>query len=45
MKTGMIVNENMEQVVEAFPEQCASALANLMPVDMVEPIDISNTIT
>lgn len=43
VNTDMIVNEAVGAAMVARPE-AASALANLMPVDMVEPIDISNAI-
>ena len=41
--TPMIMNENMGEVMEAHPE-ILDAMANLLPVEMIEPIDISNAI-
>ncbi len=43
VNTNMIVNEKSEEVFGARPDLLA-ALGNLMPVEMVEPIDISNAI-
>lgn len=43
VNTPMIVNEPVERQVAAKPE-LATAFANLMPVDMIEPVDISNAI-
>jgi SDR family mycofactocin-dependent oxidoreductase len=43
VNTGMIVNDVIGEVFAAQPDM-AAALSNLMPVDMVEPIDISNAI-
>jgi SDR family mycofactocin-dependent oxidoreductase len=44
VNTGMVVNENMGQLMEAYPE-IIGAMSNLLPVEMTEPIDISNAIT
>ena len=44
VNTTMIVNENMQEVVEAMGANVEAALGNLMPIDMVETIDISNAI-
>ncbi|HEY1972004.1 MAG TPA: mycofactocin-coupled SDR family oxidoreductase [Pseudonocardia sp.] len=43
VNTDMIVNEVIPKVFEAQPEM-AQALSNLMPVEMIEAIDISNAI-
>ena len=43
VNTDMIVNDVIGKVFEAQP-QMAQALSNLMPVDMIEAIDISNAI-
>jgi SDR family mycofactocin-dependent oxidoreductase len=43
VNTTMIANENIAQMMQETPEM-AAALANLMPVDMIEAIDISNAI-
>jgi NAD(P)-dependent dehydrogenase (short-subunit alcohol dehydrogenase family) len=43
VSTGMVVNENMGQLMEAYPE-IIGAMSNLLPVEMTEPIDISNAI-
>ena len=39
----MVVNEIMQAFIEADP-QMGQAMANALPVDMVEPVDISNAI-
>jgi hypothetical protein len=39
----MIVNDVMAQFLAADP-QMGNAMANALPVDMVEPVDISNAI-
>lgn len=41
--TPMIMNENVAAIIAANPE-IAGALANLMPVQVIEAIDISNAI-
>jgi SDR family mycofactocin-dependent oxidoreductase len=43
VNTPMIMNESMAAFVAQAPE-IAAAMANLLPVDYVEPIDISNAI-
>jgi NAD(P)-dependent dehydrogenase (short-subunit alcohol dehydrogenase family) len=43
VNTPMIVNDVMAQFLAADP-QMGSAMANALPVDMVEPVDISNAI-
>ena len=43
VRTPMVVNENMEKFLSADPAM-GSAMANALPVDMVEPLDISNAI-
>jgi NAD(P)-dependent dehydrogenase (short-subunit alcohol dehydrogenase family) len=39
----MVVNEVMQKFLEQDPS-VAGALANLLPVELVEPVDISNAI-
>ena len=41
VNTPMIVNEAMQEILAAAP---ATALMNALPVDLVEPVDISNAI-
>jgi SDR family mycofactocin-dependent oxidoreductase len=43
VRTPMVVNEVMQQFLESDPSM-GQAMANAMPVDMVEPVDISNAI-
>jgi SDR family mycofactocin-dependent oxidoreductase len=43
VNTTMIVNETLGGMMAAHPD-LADALSNLMPVDMLEPIDVSNAI-
>jgi SDR family mycofactocin-dependent oxidoreductase len=43
VRTPMVVNEVMQAFLEADP-QMGQAMANALPVDMVEPVDISNAI-
>lgn len=43
VNTPMVVNEFMQQWLAEEPS-AAGALTNLLPVDMVEPVDISNAI-
>jgi SDR family mycofactocin-dependent oxidoreductase len=43
VNTPMIVNDVMAQFLAADP-QLGNAMANALPVDMVEPVDISNAI-
>lgn len=43
VNTPMVVNDAMQQYLNSAPEMM-SALTNLMPVEMVEPLDISNAI-
>ena len=43
VNTPMIVNDVMAQFLAADP-QMGNAMANALPVDMVEPVDISNAI-
>jgi SDR family mycofactocin-dependent oxidoreductase len=42
-RTPMAMNASLSDILEANP-QLASAMSNAMPVDMVEPIDVSNAI-
>src|ERR1700735_4956496 len=43
VNTPMVVNEAMQQFLESDPAM-GQAMANALPVDMVEPVDISNAI-
>lgn len=43
VRTPMIVNDAMQEFLQSDP-QLSNALANALPVDMVEPVDISNAI-
>ena len=43
VRTPMVVNEVMQQFLESDPAM-GQAMANALPVDMVEPVDISNAI-
>lgn len=43
VRTPMIVNEVMQEFLEQDP-QLGGALTNALPVDMLEPVDISNAI-
>jgi SDR family mycofactocin-dependent oxidoreductase len=43
VNTPMIVNEPMQDFLQADP-QMGQAMANALPVDMVQPVDISNAI-
>lgn len=43
VRTPMVVNPAMEEFLQADPAM-GQAMANAMPVDMVEPVDISNAI-
>ena len=43
VSTPMVVNEVMQQFLESDP-QLSNAMANALPVDLVEPVDISNAI-
>lgn len=43
VRTPMVVNESMEKFLAADPAM-GNAMANALPVDMVEPLDISNAI-
>jgi SDR family mycofactocin-dependent oxidoreductase len=43
VNTPMIMNENLGALLATRPD-LAGALANLLPVDVIEPIDISNAI-
>jgi SDR family mycofactocin-dependent oxidoreductase len=43
VRTPMVVNEAMQQFLQADPA-AAQSMANALPVDMVEPVDISNAI-
>jgi SDR family mycofactocin-dependent oxidoreductase len=42
--TPMIMNEAMDEYVKSVPDLADALSANLMPVSVVEPIDISNAI-
>ena len=39
----MVVNETMQEFLAQDP-QLSNAMANALPVDLVEPVDISNAI-
>ncbi len=41
--TPMVINEQMNEYIEQHPESLA-AMTNLIPVDYVQPIDISNAV-
>jgi len=43
VRTPMIINDAMTEFLEQDP-QLGNALANALPVDMIEPIDVSNAI-
>ncbi|MDI2030183.1 mycofactocin-coupled SDR family oxidoreductase [Saccharopolyspora sp. TS4A08] len=43
VNTPMIVNESLPAFFEKFPDSAVS-LTNLLPVEMVEPVDVSNAI-
>jgi SDR family mycofactocin-dependent oxidoreductase len=43
VRTPMVVNEAMQEFLEHDPS-LSNAMANALPVDMVEPVDISNAI-
>lgn len=43
VNTPMVVNEAMQEFLEADP-QMGQAMANALPVPMIEPVDISNAI-
>lgn len=43
VNTPMVANEAMQQFLEADP-QMGQAMANALPVEMIEPVDISNAI-
>jgi NAD(P)-dependent dehydrogenase (short-subunit alcohol dehydrogenase family) len=43
VNTPMVVNEVMQQFLESDP-QLSNAMANALPVDMIEAVDISNAI-
>lgn len=43
VNTPMVVNEPMQEYLQADPSM-GQALANALPVDMLEPVDISNAI-
>lgn len=43
VNTPMVVNEVMQEFLESDP-QMANAMANALPVPMIEPVDISNAI-
>jgi SDR family mycofactocin-dependent oxidoreductase len=42
-QTPMAMNDSLVDILEANP-QLATAMSNAMPVDMIEPIDVSNAI-
>jgi NAD(P)-dependent dehydrogenase (short-subunit alcohol dehydrogenase family) len=44
VSTPMILNEPVAAALASQPENASDALDNLMPVQMVEPLDISNAI-
>ena len=43
VNTPMVVNDVMQEILNADP-QMSSSIANALPVDMVEPVDVSNAI-
>jgi SDR family mycofactocin-dependent oxidoreductase len=43
VRTPMVVNDSMQEFLQADPTM-GQAMANALPVDMVEPVDISNAI-
>jgi SDR family mycofactocin-dependent oxidoreductase len=43
VRTPMVVNDAMQEILAA-DQQMSSSIANALPVDMVEPVDISNAI-
>jgi NAD(P)-dependent dehydrogenase (short-subunit alcohol dehydrogenase family) len=43
VNTPMVVNDAMQEFLAQDP-QLSNAMANALPVDMVEPVDISNAI-
>jgi SDR family mycofactocin-dependent oxidoreductase len=43
VRTPMVVNDTMQEFLQADPSM-SNAMANALPVDMVEPVDISNAI-
>jgi NAD(P)-dependent dehydrogenase (short-subunit alcohol dehydrogenase family) len=43
VRTPMVVNDAMQEFLAQDP-QLSNAMANALPVDMVEPVDISNAI-
>jgi SDR family mycofactocin-dependent oxidoreductase len=43
VRTPMVVNDVMQEFLQADP-QLSEAMANALPVDMLEPVDISNAI-
>ena len=43
VKTPMVLNEAMQEFIQADPAM-GQAMANALPVDMVEPVDISNAV-
>jgi len=43
VRTPMVVNEAMQEFLQNDPS-LSNAMANALPVDMVEPVDISNAI-
>jgi NAD(P)-dependent dehydrogenase (short-subunit alcohol dehydrogenase family) len=43
VRTPMVVNDIMQEFLQADPSM-SNAMANALPVDMVEPVDISNAI-
>jgi SDR family mycofactocin-dependent oxidoreductase len=43
VRTPMVMNDAMQEFLQSDP-QMSNAMANALPVDMVEPVDISNAI-
>ncbi|MBK4348559.1 mycofactocin-coupled SDR family oxidoreductase [Lacisediminihabitans changchengi] len=43
VKTPMVMNEAMQEFIQSDPAM-GQAMANALPVDMVEPVDISNAV-
>ena len=43
VNTPMVINEAMQEYIQADPSM-GNAMANALPVDLVQPVDISNAI-
>ena len=44
VNTPMVVNDVMQQFLDRRTPPVAGAMANLLPVELVEPVDISNAV-